>query len=112
MIPIDIRKFQFLSHGVEIALCGDESVRLVKYTVPEQPKEYVTMQRRLSFYGDSTEYALSVHLPQPRNVDKLVTVVHTSANCWKVTVSTSECSDIRVYNTLNEVLDELKLIFK
>lgn len=111
MIPIDIGKFQFLSHGVDIKRCGDESVRLVRYTTPEQPKEYATMQRRMSFYADSTEYVVSVHLPPLRELDTLVTVAHTSANCWKVTVSSLSYTDVITFKTLNEVIEMFKSVF-
>lgn len=110
MIPIDTGKFVFL-HGVDLHRCKDESVRLVKYTTPEQPEEYVTMRRRPSFYSDNTEYMLQVHLPPLREASALVTVAHTSPNCWKVTVSTSERSDIITCKTLNEVTNELKRVF-
>ena len=110
MIPIDIGKFR-LSNKVVTHHCLDGSVRLIKYTEPKKPKDYVTMERRPSYYGDSTQYDLSVHLPPLREVAMLATVAHTSANCWKVTVSTSDRSDIFTYKTLNEVTNELKSVF-
>lgn len=110
MISIDVRKFD-LPRSVVIEKCDDESVRLIRYIKVEPPKEYVTMQRCCSFYGESTEYALSVHLPEQRKVDVLATVAHTSANCWQVVVSTKSYSDIRSYKTLNEVTETLKRVF-
>ena len=110
MIPIDICKFNFLS-GVDKDRCNDGSVRFVQYTKPKRPEEYATLRCLPSYYGERTEYSLSVHLPQQRNVDILATVSHTSANCWKVMVSTLSRSDVITCKTLNEVIDELKRVF-
>ena len=110
MIPIDTRKLE-LPRTVDVERCEDESVRIIRYTKPEPPKEYATMQQIQSYYGDGTVYKLSVHLPPLREVAMLATVAHTSANCWKVTVSTSDRSDILTYKTLNEVTHELKRVF-
>lgn len=111
MIPIDIGKFQFLQRVVDLHRCEDESVRFVQYTKPAQPDELLTMQRRPSYYDESTEYSMSVHLPRPRELATLVTVAHTSVNCWKVTVSTLACSDIFTMGTLREVTEVLKRVF-
>lgn len=110
MIPIDTRKFN-LPRTVAIQPCKDESVRFILYTNPEPPEEYATFQRRPSYYGESTEYTVTVHLPKLRELVSCVTVAHTSPNCWKVTVSTLYSSDIIVCKTLNEVQDILKRVF-
>lgn len=111
MIRIDTNKLE-LPRTVDIEQCTDGSVRIIKYTKPELPKELLTMQRRLSYYGDSTEYIASVHLPEQRKAEILATVAHTSTNCWKVTVSTPNSSDIFTMGTLREVTEELKRVFK
>ena len=111
MLTIDIRKLE-LPRTVDVERCEDESVRIIQYTKPELPKEYATMQRRPNYYGESTEYTLSVHLPPLRKVDIVVTVAHTSVNCWKVTVSTRERSALLTMGTLRDVTEELKRLFK
>lgn len=111
MIPIDVRKLS-LPRDVDVSRCKDESVRLVRYNKPVPPDDLLTMQKRSIYYGDGTEYMLSVHLPQQRVVEILATVAHTSANCWKVTVSTNVYSDSLTYKTLNEVTDKLQSVFK
>jgi len=110
MIPIDTRKLE-LPRTVSIEHCKDESVRIIRYTKSEAPKDLLTMQKRPSYYGDSTEYTVSVHLPEARKVEVLATVAHTSVNCWKMTVSTDCSSDILTYKTLNEVTAALKRLF-
>lgn len=111
MLTIDIRKLE-LPRTVDVERCEDESVRIIQYTKPELPKEYATMQRRPSYYGESTEYTLSVHLPPLRKVDIVVMVAHTSSNCWKMTVSARTGSDIFTMGTLHEVTAELKRVFE
>ncbi|MDE6399185.1 MAG: hypothetical protein K2L51_07680 [Clostridiales bacterium] len=111
MIPIDIGKFH-LSCKIDTKHCMDGSVRLIRYTEPTPPDEYVTMNRYRNCYDEITRhYTLSVHLPPLREVSSLVTVAHTSPNCWKVTVSTLERSDIITCKTLNEVTEKLKNVF-
>ena len=110
MLTIDIRKLE-LPRTVDVERCEDESGRIIRYTKPEPPKEYATMQQIQSYYGDGTVYKLSVHLPPLRKVDIVVTVAHTSVNCWKVTASTRYSSDILTFKTLNEVTESFKRIF-
>ena len=110
MIPIDVRKFN-LPKRIQCEHCTDESVRFISYTTPTTPNDYITMQRRPSYYGESTEYSLSVHLPEQRRVEILATVAHTSVNCWKMSVSKASGSDFYSFKTLNEVSDELKRVF-
>ena len=106
MLTIDIRKLE-LPRTVDVERCEDESVRIIQYTKPELPKEYATMQRRPNYYGESTEYTLSVHLPPLRKVDIVVTVAHTSVMCWKVTFSWREVSALVTMGSLREVTEEL-----
>lgn len=110
MLTIDIRKLE-LPRTVDVERCEDESVRIIRYTKPEPPKEYATMQQIQSYYGDGTVYKLSVHLPPLRKADIVATVAHTSVNCWKVTASTRAGSDILTFKTLNEVTESFKRIF-
>lgn len=110
MIPIDERKFPS-KFDILVQCCKDESVRFVRYTNPEKPTDYVTIQKCPNYYGKSTEYSLSVHLPKVRYLSTLVIVQHTSVNCWKVIVSTAEFSEVYTVKTLNEVLDIYKRAF-
>lgn len=111
MLPIDTRKLE-LPRTVEAEHCDDGSVRLIEYTKPQPAEELLTMQKRLSYYGDSSEYTVSVHLPEQRKVDTVVTLAHTSTNCWKMTVSARTGSDYFTMNTLREVTEELKRVFE
>lgn len=111
MIPIDVRKLN-LPRGVDMHRCQDESVRLVRYSSSALPDNLLSMQKCPSYYGNGTEYMLSVHLPIQRSVDVLATVAHTSPNCWKVAVSTPLASDIFTLKTLNDVIAVLKRVFQ
>lgn len=110
MIPIDVRKFN-LPKKIQCEHCSDGTVRFIRYTTPATLDDYITMRRLPNFYGESTEYSLSVHLPESSKVDTLVTLAHTSANCWKMSVSKASGSDLYSFKTMNEVSDELKRVF-
>lgn len=110
MIPIDIRKFTIRAKNVEAERCEDGSVRFVRYTKVEKPNELLTMRKGYAFDGD--RYELQLHLPPQRKLDTVVTVAHTSTNCWKVSVSHKYGSYIYAFKTLSEVADELKRVFE
>lgn len=110
MIPIDMRKLE-LPRTVDVERCEDGSVRIIKYTTPEPPKELLTMGQGYGYGYSAKGYTLTVHLPPLRKADIVATVAHTSVNCWKVTASTRAGSDILTFKTLNEVTESFKRIF-
>ena len=110
MIPINLGKFN-LPKGVVSEKCADESVRLIRYTVIEQPKELLTMRPLYAWDPQNSPYEVVVHVPPQRSVDVVICISHTSVNCWKYTISSASGCDFYTFNTLRDVLDALELDF-
>lgn len=82
---------------VEVA--KDGSVRLIKYEPIVNDKQLVDFKKD---WRDNL-YNLTVNLPPPRELDTIVIVSKTSANCYKVIVSTQTHTEITTCKTYDEV---------
>jgi len=82
----------------------DGSVRYILYKPNNTDKQLAELRPS---WG--TNYELRINLPQQREVDKVIIITRTSANCFRIIISSSlntELISVKTYDEINEVIQK------
>lgn len=111
MIEINVSKLA-TGQGI-VEKLKDGSIRIIKYEQEQRHKEDLVELVFDRYHGPmERRYELYVHLPRTPKPETIVTVSHTSANCWRLMIITPDSAVLRNVGSLGEANVQLRELFE
>lgn len=103
-MQVDNRKIQIKGFERPESL-EDGSVRYVLYKKEETAKELLEFKKNTW----NNSYDLKVNLPSERKLEKVIIITRTSANCYRVIISTTNSTELincKTYDEINQCISK------